>query len=196
MLAGFYVAGAIAVVATIMTITRLNAVHALLYLTVSLLAVAVDFYLLGAPFIAALEVIVYAGAIMVLFIFVVMLLNLGRRAVELERSWLTTTKWLAPAILALILMLEFGYIAASGAALKYNVIVVTPVEVGMSLYGTYLIGLELASTLLLAGLIGAYHLGWLPARRSEIADAHFDARRTAVGGDFVRTGADRPHDKA
>jgi NADH-quinone oxidoreductase subunit J len=196
MLAGFYVAGAVAVVATIMAITRLNAVHALLYLTVSLLAVAIEFYLLGAPFIAALEVIVYAGAIMVLFIFVVMLLNLGRRAVELERRWLAVTTWVAPAVLALILMAEFGYIAASGARQKYYVAVVSPVEVGISLYGTYLIGLELASTLLLAGLIGAYHLGWLPGKRSEIADAHFDARRTAVGGDLIRTGADRPSDEA
>jgi len=196
MLAGFYVAGAVAVVATIMAITRLNAVHALLYLTVSLLAVAIDFYLLGAPFIAALEVIVYAGAIVVLFIFVVMLLNLGRPAIELERRWLAPSTWIAPAILALILVVEFGYIAASGASLEYKVVVVSPVEVGMSLYGPYLIGLELASTLLLAGLIGAYHLGWKPSVRSEIADAHFDARRTAVGGDFVRTGADRPVDQA
>ena len=54
-----------------------NAVHALLYLVVSLLAVAVVFFTLGAPFVAALEVIIYAGAIMVLFVFVVMMLNLG-----------------------------------------------------------------------------------------------------------------------
>ena len=60
-----------------LTITRLNAVHALLYLVVSLLAVAVAFYTMGAPLVAALEVIIYAGAIMVLFIFVVMMLNLG-----------------------------------------------------------------------------------------------------------------------
>ena len=54
-----------------MVITRRNAVHALLYLVVSLLAVAVDLLVLGAPFVAALEVIIYAGAIMVLFVFVV-----------------------------------------------------------------------------------------------------------------------------
>jgi len=71
----FYISGAIAILATVMTITRLNAVHALLYFIVSLLSVAVIFYILGAPFIAALEVIIYAGAIMVLFVFVVMILN-------------------------------------------------------------------------------------------------------------------------
>ena len=62
----FYIAGAVAVISTILMLTRLNVVHALLYLIVSLLAVAVVFYVLGAPFVAALEVIIYAGAIMVL----------------------------------------------------------------------------------------------------------------------------------
>ena len=82
----FYIAGAVAIVATALMITRLNAVHALLYLIVSLLAVAVVFYVLGAPFVAALEVIIYAGAIMVLFVFVVMMLNLGKQAAATERA--------------------------------------------------------------------------------------------------------------
>ena len=77
----FYIAGAVAVIATLLMLTRANVVHALLYLIVSLLAVAVVFYTLGAPFVAALEVIVYAGAIMVLFVFVVMMLNLGEHDV-------------------------------------------------------------------------------------------------------------------
>ncbi|HKB53750.1 MAG TPA: NADH-quinone oxidoreductase subunit J, partial [Ramlibacter sp.] len=70
----FYVAGAVAIVATVMVITSTHAVHALLYLIVSLLAVALLFYPLGAPFAALLEVIIYAGAIMVLFVFVTMML--------------------------------------------------------------------------------------------------------------------------
>ena len=85
----FYIAAAVAIVATVLMLTRLNVVHALLYLIVSLLAVAVVFYAMGAPFVAALEVIIYAGAIMVLFVFVVMMLNLGEHAVSLEKAWLT-----------------------------------------------------------------------------------------------------------
>jgi len=73
----FYIAVAIAIVSSILAITNRNAIHALLYLIISLLSVSVVFYILGAPLIAALEVIVYAGAIMVLFIFVVMMLNIG-----------------------------------------------------------------------------------------------------------------------
>jgi NADH-quinone oxidoreductase subunit J len=73
----FYLASIVAVIATLLAITRRHAVHALLYLVVSLLAVAVVFYVLGAVFVAALEVMVYAGAIMVLFVFVVMMLNVA-----------------------------------------------------------------------------------------------------------------------
>ena len=62
----FYISGFVAVVATALVITRANAVHALLYLIVSLLAVALVFLSLGAPFVAALELIIYAGGIMVL----------------------------------------------------------------------------------------------------------------------------------
>ena len=72
-----YISGFVAIISTLMVITRTNAVHALLYLIVSLLSVALVFFLLGAPFVAALEVIIYAGAIMVLFIFVIMMLNVG-----------------------------------------------------------------------------------------------------------------------
>ncbi len=78
----FYAAAAVSLVATTLVVTRLDASHALIYLIVSLLAIAVIFYLLGAPFAAALEVVIYAGAIMVLFVFVVMMLNQGRRGVR------------------------------------------------------------------------------------------------------------------
>src|SRR6478609_5762160 len=91
----FYIASAVAVVSTALMLTRLNIVHALLYLIVSLLGIAVVFYLLGASFVAALEIIVYAGAIMVLFVFVVMMLNLGTAA-EIEKRWLTPGIWVGP----------------------------------------------------------------------------------------------------
>ena len=76
----FYIAAIVSVVSTTLVVTRSNATHALIYLIVSLLAVAVVFYLMGAPFAAALEIVVYAGAIMVLFVFVVMMLNLNPQA--------------------------------------------------------------------------------------------------------------------
>jgi NADH-quinone oxidoreductase subunit J len=154
----FYLSAVVAVVSTILVITRLNAVHALLFLIVSLLSVALIFYSLGAPYVAALEVIIYAGAIMVLFVFVVMMLNLGPRATEQENQWLRPDMWIGPAILILILIGELIYVFALGANLVPTGGVVEPKQVGMTLFGPYLLGVELASMLLLAGLVGAYHL--------------------------------------
>jgi NADH-quinone oxidoreductase subunit J len=156
----FYVAAGVAIFSTGMMLTRLNAVHALLYLVVSLLAVATVFYTLGAAFVAALEVIIYAGAIMVLFVFVIMLLNLGEQATRAERALLKPAMWIGPAILAAVLIAEFVYLSLAGPQGNHVAAAIGPERVGMALFGPYLIGVELASMLLLGGLVGAYHLGW------------------------------------
>ncbi len=155
----FYIAGAVAIASTLLMLTRLNAIHALLYLIVSLLSVAVVFYVIGAPFIAALEVIVYAGAIMVLFVFVVMMLNLGAHAAEIERQWLQPGMWVGPGILAAILIAEVAYLLSRAGAQGQAAGAIEPKQVGIVLFGPYLIGVELASLLLLGALVGAYHLG-------------------------------------
>ncbi len=155
----FYIAAAVAVISTFMVITRKNAVHALLYLIVSLLSVALIFFFLGAPFVAALEVIIYAGAIMVLFVFVIMMLNIGLKSIEQERQWLSPGIWVGPIILTAILTGELIYILTLSNTSPSVISVVTPKAVGVALFGPYVLGVELASMLLLAGLIGAYHLG-------------------------------------
>lgn len=154
----FYIAAFIAVFSTIMVIVQLHAIHALLYLIVSLLGIGFIFYLAGAYFAAVLEVIIYAGAIMVLFVFVIMMLNLGQRTIEQERNWLNPRMWIGPSLLALILMSELIYILAQGQG-AYTGHVVPSKQVGIALFGPYLLAVELASMLLLAGLVGAYHLG-------------------------------------
>lgn len=187
----FYVAGAVAIVSTGLMLTRLNLVHALLYLIVSLLAVAVDFFVLGAPFAAALEAIVYAGAIMVLFLFVVMMLNIGKYAARTEKQWLTPGIWIGPAILSTILIIELAYLAR-GESAGLGVGALGPKEIGMALFGPYIIGVELASMLLLAGLVGAYHLGFREAAKPEKKhDTYTDERRADTSGDLVLVGADR-----
>ena len=142
----------VAIAATVMVITRRNAVHALLYLVVSLLAVAVIMLLLGAAFVAALEVIIYAGAIMVLFVFVIMLI--GPR-----NDTVSARDWIGPVILGLILLAELLYIIAAGPFAALAVKEVGPRQVGIALLGPYLIGVEVTAFLLLAGLVGAFHLG-------------------------------------
>jgi NADH-quinone oxidoreductase subunit J len=155
----FWLASVLAIVATLMVITRRNAVHALLYLIVSLLAVALDFYLLGAPFVAALEVIIYAGAIIVLFLFVIMVLNLSPSTSEIFIEWDKSGVWIGPSIMTFVLGGELFYVLTQFGGPSLSVIQVTPNQVGAALYGPYLLGVEMVSMLLLAGLVGAYHLG-------------------------------------
>ena len=155
----FYIASAVAVLSTIMVITRYNIIHALLYLVVSFLALAVVFFILGAPFAAVLEIIIYAGAIVVLVIFVIMMLNLKDEAREQEREWLTPGIWIGPAVLSLILSVELIYIITLADTHALSLQVVDAKAVGMSLYGEYILGVELSGMLLMAGIVGAYHLG-------------------------------------
>ncbi|MBI5091205.1 MAG: NADH-quinone oxidoreductase subunit J [Candidatus Hydrogenedentes bacterium] len=155
----FYITAAVAVVSTGLAITRANAIHSLLWLVTSLLAVSVIFFVLGAPFVAALEVIIYAGAIMVLFVFVIMMLNLGPDAAEQEREWLSARAWTGPGILALILLAEMVYILKGNVSTLEGARMISPKELSLALYGPYILVVELASLLLLAGLVGAYHLG-------------------------------------
>ncbi|MEH6636916.1 MAG: NADH-quinone oxidoreductase subunit J [Halioglobus sp.] len=154
----FYVASLVALVATVAALTRPNAAHALIYLIVSLLAVAVLFFLMGAPFAAALEILIYAGAIMVLFVFVIMMLNLGEAGDTRERQWLSPRNWIVPGIMAALLLLEL-LLALRHTPVLTSGVAVDPKTVGLTLFGPYVLAVEIASMLLLAGLVGAYHLG-------------------------------------
>lgn len=155
----FYITAAIAVFSTAMVVTRFNIMHALLYLIVSLLSVAVIFYLYGAPYMASLEIIVYAGAIMVLIIFFVMMLNLGPESTRLEKQWLKPGMWMAPALFCVILLGELVYLIAQNHTPVTGIKEVPPKAVGRSLFGPYILAVELSAMLLMAGIVGAYHLG-------------------------------------
>jgi NADH-quinone oxidoreductase subunit J len=154
----FFIAAVIAIISSVLAISNRNAIHALLYLIISLLSISVVFYILGAPLIAALEVIVYAGAIMVLFIFVVMMLNIGMEE-ETENKWLSPKMWILPSVLAAVLFGIFIYLLKGFRHEKTGSEAINPKQVGVSLFTTYLIAVELAGVLLLAGIVGAYHLG-------------------------------------
>lgn len=175
MTAFFFIAAAVAAIATGMVITRTRAIHALLYLVVSFLALAVVFYVLGAPFIAALEVIIYAGAIMVLFLFALMLIDPRRADEAREREWLRPRAWILPGVLVAVLLFELVYLLAAGGVPRgttgaagaaggaTQAAAAAQVKaVGIALMGPYLLGVELASILLLAGLIATHRLTQQP----------------------------------
>ncbi len=156
----FYLSSLVAILATLRVISTRKPIHALLYMVVSLLAVAMIFFAVGAPFAGALEIIVYAGAIMVLFVFAVMMLNLGEETTHQEQLWITPRYWLGPALLSGILLAQLIYLlwghetpASVGTAM------VDAKQVGIALFGPYLLLVELASILLLAALVAAFHLG-------------------------------------
>lgn len=164
----FYIAATVALVSTFLVLTNHNSSHALLYLIVSLLAAAVIFYVVGAPFAAVLEVLVYAGAIMVLFVFVVMMLNLGQKGIDREHEWLNVKMWIVPSILSAVLFAEIVYVLSTGSV-DLSGQMVAPKEVGLTLFGPYVLAVEIASMLLLASLVGAYQLGrrYLEENREE-----------------------------
>ena len=168
----FALGAVVAVVATVLMITRQDAVHALLYFVVSLLASAVVMFVLGAAFVAALEVIVYAGAIMVLFVFVIMLMGPARIPVS-------GRAWIGPSILSVVLLAEVAWALAQGRFTAQPAAEVTPKQVGMSLFGPYILGSEIAAFLLLAGLVGAFHLGRRASNGS--GDAHVTGEGAGAG---------------
>ena len=145
----FYLTALIAIATALMVVLCRRPVHALVYLVVSMLATAMLFFLLGAHLAAALEVIVYAGAIMMLFAFVIMIL--GGQQESIDKKAL-----LGPSGCTAVLLAQLLYVLSGTTG---TVSAVEPQEVSLSLFGPYALGVELAAFLLLAGLVGAYHVG-------------------------------------
>jgi NADH-quinone oxidoreductase subunit J len=159
----FYACALVSVLCALRVVTHSNPVHALLYLVVMLLAFAGVFFAIGAPFAGALQVILYAGAIMVLFVFVVMMLNLGPQTEAQERQWLRPSAWVGPVLLAAIVLAALVR-SMLGADAPVGATMVDSKQVGIALFGPYLLAVELASLLLLGALVAAWHLGRDDAR--------------------------------
>jgi NADH-quinone oxidoreductase subunit J len=153
----FYIIAATVVAATGVAITRRNLVHAVVYLIFSYFGTAILFYLLGAPLLAALEVIIYAGAIMVLFLFVVIMI----RAEHPEKVIFPLSQWLPAAAFGLIyLVVSFLTIFSTpGTDVALTLLWATPREFALYVFQNHWFFIEVISMLLLVGLIGALQLG-------------------------------------
>ena len=180
---GFYLLAFVAVWASLRVVTHANPVHAILSLIVSLLAVAGIFFILGAPFAGILEIIVYAGAILVLFVFVIMMLNLGTDTTE-EKTWLTANAWATPVALAgIVFAVLWGLIlgesktAYAGKVYFFDAPVYAK-EVAFSLFTQYLLLVQGAAFLLLGALVVAYHLG--KKALDDENDSHTQERQTML----------------
>jgi NADH-quinone oxidoreductase subunit J len=152
----FYLISAVVIGATAIAITRKNLVHAVVYLIVSYFGTAMLFYLFGAPFLAALEIIIYAGAIMVLFLFVIMMI----RVESPEEAMFPIGQWLPAAAFALV------YLAAAvvmifktpGAEVPLAILAASPRQFALFVFEHHWFSIEVISILLLLALVGALHL--------------------------------------
>jgi NADH-quinone oxidoreductase subunit J len=157
----FYIFGAIAIVSAILVITRHNVVHSAAFLGSTLFAVAGIFLTLHAEFLAGVQVIVYVGGILVLFVFVIMLISVERA--EHERQF--SRQWTIAVVTAAILIAEIGYglfrgrnsfvLPEVGPAPAAAAVAGNSQQVGMALYTQYLLPFEIASILLLVAVVGA-----------------------------------------
>ena len=152
----FVLFGAIAVCGAIMVVTRKSPMASALYLILTLFAVAALFVLRQAHFLAAVQVIVYAGAVVVLFVFVIMLINVPENRMPVER--VTTVRFLG-VIAAGLFILESAVLARRFSMPKGPAAEVGTVEaVGRALFTDYLLAFEVTSVLLLSAVIGAIAL--------------------------------------
>jgi NADH-quinone oxidoreductase subunit J len=153
----FYILGLTAVMTTLMAITRREMIHAVVYLVLSFFSLALIFFMMGAPFIAAIEVLIYAGAIMVLFLFIVMMLEMGGAAAA-KPSW---KAWGPATLLAAVIFICAALLFASSSAPEQvlGAAFISPRAFGQALYSKYMLAVEVASLLLLFALVGALYLG-------------------------------------
>ena len=165
----FYTLAAFILGFAVLVIAAPNTVHSALFLIANLLCVAVVYVLLGAEFVAVIQVLVYAGAVMVLFLFVIMLLNLGRTASDLRGPAAITATLVAVGLLVAELWLLWTYTPDRLAAEVRRAAALTGAEtiraatadrgvvgaVAAPLFETYLIPFEITSVLLLAAIVGA-----------------------------------------
>ena len=152
----FYLLSGLAVLGGVLVITRKNAVHSALALILTLLALAGLYLMLYAPFVAGVQIILYAGGIMVLFLFVIMLVNLEHS----EKEDQFNHQWVAGVLAAAALSGLFLATYVTGRALFPQRVLQLPEQsntqsVAVLLYGNYMFSFEIASLLLLVAIIGA-----------------------------------------
>ncbi|MGB9082895.1 MAG: NADH-quinone oxidoreductase subunit J [Desulfuromonadaceae bacterium] len=153
----FYILAAVALIGTLLAITEKHPVHAILYLVTSLFSMATIFYLLMAPLVAAFEVIIYAGAIMVLFLFVIMMLDLGHPERGMSPGW---REWLPAALLSAVSIASLVTVIAARHAPGGAAPAALPIrEVARRLFQEHGLAVELVSLQLLFALVGALYLG-------------------------------------
>ncbi len=155
----FYLLSFLVIMFACMVVITKNPVHSVLYLVLTFFAIAGHYVLLNAQFLAAVHVIVYAGAIMVLFLFIIMMLNLNDDTEKHKSIWLKATATIASGALLVVLVGAVKGSAELKAAKVFDSKIGLIEELGKTLFTDFLLPFELSSILLLSAMVGAVMLG-------------------------------------
>ena len=155
----FYLLSFLALMFASMVVLTKNPIHSVLYLVLTFFAIAGHYVLLNAQFLAAVHIIVYAGAIMVLFLFVIMLLNLNKETEPHKSIWLKASAVVASGSLMVVLVGALKGAETIQTTNTFNANIGLIENLGMTLFNEFLLPFELASILLLAAMVGAVMLG-------------------------------------
>lgn len=159
----FYISGCLAIVSTVCVLFNVNPIHALLFLITSFMFVSLNLFSLQAPFAALIEMIIYAGAIMVLFIFVIMMINIKHISLNLSDkiSQFLSVKMCCGVLLLmsnLLILLLLIISKKDDCLINITQSTISIKNIGSVLFGSYMIVIEMASFLLLGALISVLHL--------------------------------------
>lgn len=153
----FYIFALVAIVSAVLVVSVRNAVHSAFYLIICLLQVAAIFILLRSPFLAAVQVFIYVGAVMVLFLFAVMVLDIGREKTKdyIHSQWLPAVGVIMALLLVLGYLVKGGKLSAELGIYNEAVLEKNTEVIGKALFTQYIFPFEVVSLLLLVALIGA-----------------------------------------
>lgn len=156
----FWFLSALAIGSALMVVFSKNPVYSVLFLIVTFFAISGHYILLNAQFLAIVNVIVYAGAIMVLFLFVVMLMNLNKQSEPQRKKWMLLSGVLSGGILLLVIVYASKDVITKGKAIELGGSDIGLIkELGKKLFTEYVIPFEISSVLFLSAMVGAVILG-------------------------------------
>jgi NADH-quinone oxidoreductase subunit J len=155
----FYFLSFLAILCGLMVILEKNPIHSVLYLVITFFAIAGHYILLNAQFLAAVHIIVYAGAIMVLFLFVIMLLNLNKETEPHKSNLVKFAAVISAGLLLVVLVAALKGTTALPAPMPTTADMGLVKNLGKVLFTQFLLPFETASLLFLAAMVGAVMLG-------------------------------------
>ena len=156
----FWILSALAIGSALMVVFSKNPVYSVLFLIITFFAISGHYLLLNAQFLAIVNIIVYAGAIMVLFLFVVMLMNLNKHAEPPRNLWMIVASIISGGVLLLIIVMASKDMGTTSGKVQLNSGSIGLIEnLGMKLFNEYVVPFEISSVLFLSAMVGAVVLG-------------------------------------